>query len=480
MCVFGASGDLAKKKTYPALFHLFAQDFIGDSTKFFGFARSVLNDEELRAKLRPYLEKEAAKRNSTDKVESFLNRCVYLSGAYDKPEGFQKLTEAMTQHESEHTDHQPGRLFYFALPPNVFPDVAAQIKGNCMLDTTNGGWNRVVIEKPFGHDLASSEELSTKISSLFTEDEIYRIDHYLGKEMVQNLMMLRFSNILFSNSWSREQISCVQITFKEPFGTEGRGGYFDQSGIIRDILQNHLMQVFSIVAMEPPVSDGPESIRDEKTRVLRATQTITLEDTVLGQYTAANGNAGYLDDEGVAKDSVIPTFATCVLHVDNDRWRGVPFILKAAKATNERKAEIRIQFKRPSTAPLTVSPNELVMLIQPSEAVYVKINTKTPGLNNHVLESELDLTYKDRYENLFIPEAYERLILDVVRGEHHQFVRRDELAEAWRIFTPLLHKTESERIKPIPYPFGSRGPTESDDLISKHGYIRSSTYQWKK
>eukprot|EP00299_Pterocystis_sp_00344_P008135 c2963_g1_i2.p1 GENE.c2963_g1_i2~~c2963_g1_i2.p1 ORF type:complete len:490 (+),score=107.86 c2963_g1_i2:30-1499(+) len=480
ICIFGASGDLAKKKTYPALFHLFTQDFLSPDTVFWGFARSELTDTELRDRLRPYLAKEAKKRQSEEKLEQFLNQCTYLSGPYDKPDGFQKLAERMTESEVARGG-VPGRLFYLALPPNVFPDVAAQIKGNCMLsEDIPTAWNRVVVEKPFGHDLDSSEELASKLGALFEEKEIYRIDHYLGKELVQNLMSLRFANKLFSAVWNQTHIQCVMITFKEDFGTEGRGGYFDQSGIIRDILQNHLLQVFAIVAMEPPKDTQPESIRDEKTRLLQSTKPVQLEDTVVGQYIAANGNAGYKDDAGVPQDSVTPTFATVVLHVDNDRWRDVPFILKAGKALNERKAEIRIQFRAPSVTPINDPPrNELVMRLQPDEAIYMKINTKTPGLQNTLHETELDLTYSDRFQ-VNIPDAYERLLLDVTRGDHQHFVRRDELIAAWKIFTPILHELEKSRIPPIGYPFGSRGPRESDDLITKYGYRRSETYQWKK
>lgn len=456
-----------------------------------------MTDDELRARLRPYLDKEASKRKYPEHVERFLAQCVYIAGAYDQPEGFVKLHAAMTESESKRGG-TPGRLFYLALPPDVFPDVAAQIKGNCMLNggVLGGGcctprgtvldgpsfpWNRVVVEKPFGHDLASSEALAAKLGKLFVEDEVYRIDHYLGKELVQNLMTLRFTNKLFSAVWNNNHVQSVIITFKEDFGTEGRGGYFDKSGIIRDILQNHLLQVFAIVAMEPPKDTSPESIRDEKTRVLEQTQPVLLKDTVVGQYIGVNGKAGYKDDDGVPKDSVTPTFATVVLHVNNQRWKGVPFILKAGKALDDRKAEIRVQFKTPAQTPIKDAPrNELVIRLQPDEAIYMKINTKTPGLKNTLHETELDLTYKERYDSLDIPDAYERLLLDVTRGDHQHFVRRDELVAAWKIFTPILHELEKKKIQPKEYDFGSRGPKESDELIASYGYKRSETYQWKK
>eukprot|EP00300_Choanocystis_sp_HF-7_P042209 c8980_g1_i1.p1 GENE.c8980_g1_i1~~c8980_g1_i1.p1 ORF type:complete len:795 (+),score=199.14 c8980_g1_i1:160-2544(+) len=476
--VFGASGDLAKKKTFPALFHLFAQGFVAETTVFYGYARTSLSDENFREKLRSYVEKEARQRNSVDKVDAFLNQCVYKYGEYDQPAGFEALTQAMAA--SEHSrGGTVGRLFYLALPPTVFPTVATQVKAHCMLDTTNGGFNRVVVEKPFGRDLASSEKLASHLGGLFTEDEIYRIDHYLGKELVQNLLTLRFTNLAFESTWNRQYVSSVAITFKEPFGTEGRGGYFDESGIIRDILQNHLLQVLAIVAMEPPNDLSPEEIRDEKTRVLEATRPIKLTDVVIGQYIAdSKGNLGYKDDPTVPKDSITPTFASVVLHIDNDRWRGVPFFLKAGKALNDRKAEIRIQYKPPKESLVAAVPNELVMRLQPSEAIYFKINTKTPGLSNEPRISELNLSYADRFQDVTIPDAYERLILDVINGDHQHFVRRDELVAAWKIFTPILHRLERAKVVPTQYVFGGRGPTQSDDMMERYGFIRTDGYTW--
>ncbi len=330
--------------------------------------------------------------------------------------------------------------------------------------------------------------MSQHLSKLFIEDELYRIDHYLGKEMVQNLIVLRFANKIFKRIWNRDSIESVQITFKEPFGTEGRGGYFDEFGIIRDVIQNHLIQILALIAMEPPISKNAEDIRNEKVKVLRSIPELKLEDVVLGQYVGnPNGRTdseklGYLDDPTVPKGSTTPTFAATLLNIKNERWDGVPFILKAGKALNERKAEIRIQFKDvPGDIFDNVcARNELVIRVQPDEAVYMKISTKKPGMNFSPEETELDLTYKHRYEDVYMPDAYERLILDVFLGSQIHFVRTDELAEAWRIFTPLLHRIESEKIKPVPYVYGSRSVAEADQLISTVGkYAYSSTYSWK-
>jgi len=317
----------------------------------------------------------------------------------------------------------------------------------------------------------------------WTEDETFRIDHYLGKEMVKNLLVLRFANVALSSAWDKNTVSNVQITFKEPFGTEGRGGYFDEFGIIRDILQNHLTQVLSILTMERPVSFAAEDIRDEKVKLLRAIPPIEKEDVLLGQYVAANDKPGYLDDSTVPKGSKCPTFAACTLWIHNPRWEGVPFILKAGKALNEAKAEIRIQYKDVTQGIFkNIGRNELVIRIQPSEAVYIKMNTKLPGLETRAMPTEMDLTYKRRFTDVKIPEAYEALILDAFRGDHSNFVRDDELDQAWKIFTPILHWIEGrdgEAPIPHPYPYGSRGPKDLDDFTHKYGYKRGDRdYEW--
>ncbi|XP_021890346.1 LOW QUALITY PROTEIN: glucose-6-phosphate 1-dehydrogenase, cytoplasmic isoform-like [Carica papaya] len=391
--VLGASGDLAKKKTFPALFHLYRQGFLpSNEVHIFGYARSKISDDDLRKRL-----------------------------------------------------------------PNL------------------GGWTRIVVEKPFGKDLESSEKLSSQIGELFDEPQIYRIDHYLGKELVQNLLVLRFANRMFLPLWNRDNIDNVQIVFREDFGTEGRGGYFDEYGIIRDIIQNHLLQVLCLVAMEKPVSLKPEHIRDEKVKVLQSVVPINDDEVVLGQY------EGYRDDPTVPDHSNTPTFATMVLRIHNERWEGVPFILKAGKALNSRKAEIRIQFKE---VPGDIykcqkqGRNEFVIRLQPSEAIYMKLTVKQPGLEMSTVQSELDLSYRQRYQGVAIPEAYERLILDTIRGDQQHFVRRDELRAAWEIFTPLLHRIDNGEMKSIPYQPGSRGPKEADELLAKAGYVQTHGYIW--
>ncbi|KAL6634686.1 hypothetical protein ACP70R_027357 [Stipagrostis hirtigluma subsp. patula] len=471
--VLGASGDLAKKKTFPALFNLFQQGFLhSEEVHIFGYARSNLSDDGLRERIRGYL-----KGASDEHLSQFLQLIKYVSGSYDSGEGFELLNKAISEYETSNNNQSGSfrRLFYLALPPSVYPSVCKMIRSYCMNPSSRTGWTRVIVEKPFGKDLDSAEELSAQLGELFEEDQLYRIDHYLGKELVQNLLVLRFANRLFLPLWNRDNIANVQIVFREDFGTEGRGGYFDQYGIIRDIIQNHLLQVFCLVAMEKPVSLKPEHIRDEKVKVLQSVDPIKYDEVVIGQYD------GYKDDPTVPGDSNTPTFASVVLRIHNERWEGVPFILKAGKALGTRKAEIRVQFK---DAPGDIfrckkqGRNEFVIRLQPSEAMYMKLTVKKPGLDMATEQSELDLSYGLRYQNVKIPEAYERLILDTIRGDQQHFVRRDELKAAWEIFTPLLHDIDCGKLKSIPYKPGTRGPAEADEMSKRMGYVQTHGYVW--
>ncbi|KAJ3134682.1 Glucose-6-phosphate 1-dehydrogenase [Physocladia obscura] len=486
-----ARSDLAFKKTYPALFGLFSNSYLPSNVKIVGYARSHIDLPDFRARVSSKI-----KTTKTEALESFLSICTYVSGKYDDTASFVVLNSFVETLEAQaggsiDDEFRKTRIFYMALPPSVFIPASKGLKEGCYLG--KGGKNRLIVEKPFGKDLASSLELGRALAANWKEEEIYRIDHYLGKEMVKSLMVLRFANVFFGSIWNRHYINNVQITFKEKFGTDGRGGYFDEFGIIRDelkltlpkknvqIMQNHLLQVLTILAMERPVSLDAEDVRNEKVKVLRAVKPITLEDTILGQYTASaeKNEPGYLDDPTVPKGSVTPTYAAHVLNISNERWDGVPFILKAGKALNESKVEIRIQFNDPAGGlyPGT-KRNELVIRLQPKEAVYAKMMNKEPGLSTDLHVTELDLSYEKRYKDAKIPDAYESLILDCLRGDHANFVRDDELELAWKIFTPLLHKIEGEKVQPEFYEFGSRGPAAAKEFIERHGFQRDSTYKW--
>uniref|UniRef100_A0A8C3GBI0 glucose-6-phosphate dehydrogenase (NADP(+)) n=1 Tax=Cyclopterus lumpus TaxID=8103 RepID=A0A8C3GBI0_CYCLU len=456
--ILGASGDLAKKKIYPTLWWLFRDGLLPDDTYFVGFARSKLTVEDIKTACLPHMK---VTDEDSECLSAFFSKNSYLSGMYDDDSSFTQLDAHLS---SLPRGADANRLFYLALPPTVYQHVSTNINTHCM---SRRGWSRVIVEKPFGRDLQSSEELSAHLSSMFTEDQIYRIDHYLGKEMVQNLMVLRFGNRIFGPIWNRNSVACVVLTFKEPFGTQGRGGYFDDFGIIRLETLIHIKLLLTLI---PPCFLIPVII-----------------DVVLGQYVGdakgeGHSKLGYLDDPTIPEGSCTPTFATVVLYVQNERWDGVPFILRCGKALNEQKAEVRLQF---TDVPGDIfgercQRNELVVRVQPDEAIYLKMMTKRPGVYFSPEETELDLTYRSRYKNMKLPDAYERLILDVFCGNQMHFVRSDELREAWRIFTPLLHRMEGEKTRPIPYTYGSRGPNEADDLVKRVGFRYKGTYKWVK
>ncbi|OEL34822.1 Glucose-6-phosphate 1-dehydrogenase, chloroplastic [Dichanthelium oligosanthes] len=472
--VVGASGDLAKKKIFPALFALFYEDCLPEHFTVFGYARSKMSDEELRNMISMTLTCRIDKReNCGDKMEQFLQRCFYQSGQYNSEEGFAELDRKLKEKEA---GKLPNRLFYLSIPPNIFVDVVGSAS---RIASSSSGWTRFIVEKPFGRDSGSSGELTRSLKKYLSEEQIFRIDHYLGKELVENLSVLRFSNLVFEPLWSRDYIRNVQLIFSEDFGTEGRGGYFDNYGIIRDIMQNHLLQILALFAMETPVSLDAEDIRNEKVKVLRSMRQLKLEDVVVGQYKGHTRGGksfpGYADDPTVPKGSITPTFAAAALFIDNARWDGVPFLMKAGKALHTRRAEIRVQFRRvPGNlyrrnigTDLDKATNELVLRVQPDEAIYLKINNKVPGLGMRLDRSNLNLLYSERYRRE-IPDAYERLLLDAIEGERRLFIRSDELDAAWAIFTPVLRELEDKRVAPELYPYGSRGPVGAHYLAANY------------
>ncbi|XP_054806911.1 glucose-6-phosphate 1-dehydrogenase, chloroplastic-like [Prosopis cineraria] len=473
--VVGASGDLAKKKIFPALFALYYEDCLPKHFTIYGYARSKMTDAELRNMVSKTLTCRIDKReNCSEKMDEFLERCFYHPGQYDSEENFAELDKKLREHEGGRVSN---RLFYLSIPPNIFIDA---VKCASSSASSPNGWTRVIVEKPFGRDSESSAALTKSLKQYLTEDQIFRIDHYLGKELVENLSVLRFSNLIFEPLWSRQYIRNVQLIFSEDFGTEGRGGYFDHYGIIRDIMQNHLLQILALFAMETPVSLDAEDIRNEKVKVLRSMRPLQLEDVVVGQYKShTKGNVkypSYTDDKTVPKGSLTPTFAAAALFIDNARWDGVPFLMKAGKALHNRRAEIRVQFRhvpgnlynRNFGTDLDRATNELVIRVQPDEAIYLKINNKVPGLGMRLDRSHLNLHYAARYSKE-IPDAYERLLLDAVEGERRLFIRSDELDAAWSLFTPVLKELEEKKINPEYYPYGSRGPVGAHYLAARYG-----------
>ncbi|KAK8648135.1 hypothetical protein V6N13_128897 [Hibiscus sabdariffa] len=472
--VVGASGDLAKKKIFPALFALYYEGCLPQHFTIYGYARSKMTDVELRIMVSKTLTCRIDKReNCGEKMDEFLKRCFYHSGQYDSEENFAQLDKKLKEHEGGRVSN---RLFYLSIPPNIFINA---VKCASTSASSGNGWTRVIVEKPFGRDSESSAALTTALKQYLNEDQIFRIDHYLGKELVENLSVLRFSNLIFEPLWSRQFIRNVQLIFSEDFGTEGRGGYFDHYGIIRDIMQNHLLQILALFAMETPVSLDAEDIRNEKVKVLRSMRPLQLEDVVIGQYKSHTKGGvtypAYTDDKTVPKDSLTPTFAAAALFIDNARWDGVPFLMKAGKALHNKRAEIRVQFRhvpgnlynRKFGTDLDQATNELVIRVQPDEAIYLKINNKVPGLGMRLDRSNLNLHYAARYSKE-IPDAYERLLLDAIEGERRLFIRSDELDAAWSLFTPVLAELEEKKIVPEYYPYGSRGPVGAHYLAARY------------
>ncbi|CAI5504608.1 unnamed protein product [Closterium sp. Naga37s-1] len=474
--IVGASGDLARKKIFPALFALYYEGCLPEHFQIFGYARSKMDDAQLRELISSTLTCRIDKSDDCgDKMDFFLERCFYHSGQYDSEDNFAGLDARMKKLEAGYI---ADRMFYLAIPPNVFVPAARSVS---LAASSESGYTRVIVEKPFGRDSESSALLTKQLGQHFTEDQIYRIDHYLGKELVENLLVLRFSNLVFEPLWSRQYIRNVQIIFSEDFGTEGRGGYFDHYGIIRDIMQNHLLQILTLFAMEPPVSLSADDIINEKVKVLRSMRQVKLEDAVVAQYKGHVSKSGckypgYTDDPTVPPNSITPTFAAAAMFIDNARWDGVPFLMKAGKALHDLRCEIRVQFRHvPGNlyqhnmfgVDVDMATNELVIRLQPNEAIYLKINNKVPGLDFRLDRSRLNLRYIDRYQHE-LPDAYERLLLDAMEGDKRLFIRSDELEAAWGIFTPLLQDLEKKHLAPELYPYGSRGPIGAHYLAAKH------------
>lgn len=483
--VVGASGDLAARKIYPALFSLYCRGLLPADFHVAGFARTSLDNDSFRERIAANLTcRYTPEHDCAAKTKAFLDRCIYVPGEYGSSDSFLDLY-------SQLRDAGAGGaslLFYLAIPPSVVLDVsrAMAAAGLVHCGRREEPWTRVVVEKPFGRDRESSDELAARIAKVFAEEHTYRIDHYLGKEMIQNLLALRFANVIFEPLWNRRYVRSVQISWKEDLDVRGRAGYFDGIGIIRDVMQNHLLQMLALVAMEPPAGLDAHSIRDEKVRVLRAVPPVLLSDAVLGQYSAGDlrGVAvpGYAGDPSVKPGSRTPTYAAALLKVDNERWHGVPFLLCAGKGLDARMTEIRIQFL-PAAGGLFRSAegcpetNELVIRVQPDEAVYFRIMNKAPGPGMKLVARSLDLKYSSAFEET-IPEAYENLLLDAIRGDRSLFIRSDELAAAWDIFTPALREIDEQAIEPEYYAFGSPGPHSADELAARLGLTWGATAPW--
>jgi glucose-6-phosphate 1-dehydrogenase len=465
MVIFGASGDLTQRKLVPSLFNLYRKGRMPKKFCIVGYGGTAFTDEQFRTHLEEGLKQFASFKFSEEEWENFASNLGYRQGRYDKAEDFEKLKSMLKDWEGGAGD----RIYYMATPPGVFPNIIAQLAQTGQL-AENDGWRRVVIEKPFGTDLKSACDLNEQIHKALNEKQIYRIDHYLGKETVQNILVSRFSNTIFEPLWNRNYIDHVEITVAEQVGVEHRARFYDQVGVLRDMFQNHLLQLVSLVAMEPPVSFDASALRNEKVKVLSAIHPMKEEDvlrkTVLAQY------KGYREEEGVDKDSRTPTFAAVRLQVDNWRWQGVPFYLRSGKSLKEKLSQVTVEFKEPPHLlfPNTEShltPNMLVLYLQPDEGMHLRFEAKVPDTVSEMRSVDMEFHYEDSFGKTAIPEAYERLLLDVLTGDPSLFTRADEVETAWGIIDPIIRAWDKQKESLPVYEPGTWGPAESDELLAK-------------
>jgi glucose-6-phosphate 1-dehydrogenase len=469
--LFGATGDLTRRKLAPALYALFREGLLPPRFTVLAYARRDKNDDVFREDLKAALEKYAPKLpTDDDKWREFASLCFYQRGEFDDPEGFAALRKRLDQMEAERGT-ACNRLFYLAIPPEQYETVVDCL-GSVGLSQAQQGcgmWARIIVEKPIGYDLPSARGLNHALQSRFSEDQIYRIDHYLGKETVQNILVFRFANELFEPLWNHRYVDHVQITVAEEIDVEGRGNYFDEAGIARDMLQNHALQILSLVAMEPPVALDANAVRDEKVKAVRAIHPITRDQaptaTVRGQY------EGYRGEEGVKPDSATETYAALRLQLDNWRWGGVPFFLRAGKALPRRVTEVAIQFRSipqvlfAKMERQAVRPNVLVIRIQPDEGIHLQVGAKEPGPEMRLAPVDMHFTYKEAFPHAPIADAYERLLLDAIRGDASLFARGDEVEAAWSLLTPILEGWKERPNDVYLYRRGTWGPEKANDLL---------------
>jgi glucose-6-phosphate 1-dehydrogenase len=476
LVIFGASGDLTQRKLIPALYSLAHDGLLPAGQAIVGFARAEMTDEEFRTAMREACDQHARTRPVDETVwDSFARGLFYVSGDFGDADAYRLLCDRL--HELDAARGTGGRrVYYLAIPPQLFGPVSHRLGEAGMVGDPeqNGPYTRVIVEKPFGRDLHSARELNRIAVGTFRERQVFRIDHYLGKETVQNLLVLRFANGIFEPFWNRQYVDHVQLTVAESIGVEKRGGYFDTAGITRDIIQNHLLQLLALVAMEPPVAFEANAVRDEKVKVLTALRPI--DHAVRGQY--VEGSVGgepapaYRNEEKVPRDSRTETYAALEVYVDNWRWAGVPFYMRAGKRMPKRVTDVSIHF-RPAPHPLfggmgvTTQPNVLAIRIQPDEGISLKFDSKLPGPTVRTAPVTMEFRYATSF-GAEPPEAYERLLLETMLGDATLFARRDEIETAWKWLDPLLGTWAAEG-EPEPYAAGSWGPEAADTLLERKG-----------
>ncbi len=465
LVIFGASGDLAHRKLIPALYSLYVKQRLPQDLTIVGFAIDDFDDEGIRRSYREWIEAHGGGVDE-QRWREFAGRIRYLRSGFEEDAGYGELKSILDQ------AGPGGCLCYLAVPPRFIVEVIRRL-GESGITREDGGWRRVVVEKPFGHDLESARRLNRDIHAVLREDQIYRIDHYVAKETVQNLLVLRFANTIFEPLWNRNYVDHVQITLAEEVGVEHRGAFYDRVGVIRDIFQNHLMQLMAVVAMEPPAALEADALHNEKVKLLAAVR--VMEPGEVERYALRGRYRGFREEPGVAPDSETATFAALKLYIDNWRWDGVPFYLRSGKKLARKVTEILVQFKRP---PHLVFPgaggfrarsNLLALCLQPDEGVHLRFEAKVPDTVAEMRPVDMEFRYAESFGESAIPDAYERLLLDAVAGDRSLFVRNDGIEIGWRLMDPVIEgfRLDAER-RPCPvYEPGTWGPAEADELLGR-------------
>jgi len=473
LVIFGASGDLTRRKLFPAIYSLAHRQLLPPRFAVVGVARTEWSDDEFRDSMEEAVREFARDEFRQETWDSLAGGIRYVGTEFGSPEGADRLAACLTELDEER-ETRGNRVYYLAVPPAVFKPIVRQIGERRAAE----GWTRLIVEKPFGHDLASARELNEGLHEHFAEEEIFRIDHYLGKETVQNVLALRFANGIFEPIWNRQFIDHVQITVGESLGIERRAAFYEQAGAIRDIFQNHLLQLLAVTAMEPPIDFTAESVRNEKVKVLKAMHTPGPKHMVRGQYGRGFVEGAevpaYRDEEAVAADSMTETYVAAKLFVDNWRWADTPFYVRTGKRLPRRETTVAIQFQRAPHPPFAeiagegLRPNVLIVHIQPNEGVSLEIGAKVPGHGMQIRTVHMDFLYGGTFRT-GLPEAYERLILDAMLGDATLFTRSDEIEEQWGLVDAIVAAWRRDRPVFPNYAAGAWGPKEADDLLARDG-----------